>query len=298
MSNETVPMIHAPTASGSNPQQMLPLRGIQNDSDGNSAILQALLMAFDNSNAQTRLRVVADGFDDVSGSTTPLWLGVLSRLTGFDGTDFDRLRTLLDSTNGQATGVKGLLGVVSRLQAFNGTTFDRVRTLIDSADAQASGVVGLLGTIARLQAYNGATFDRVTSLSAANLSAFSGLGGLIAAPPGEWAIEHRPAAATAATITRAAGAAGVRHVCKSITASIVATAAQGQIDVLLRDGATGAGTVLWSARLAAAAGTGQTVVLNGLNIVGSAATAMTLEFAAAPAATNFAGVALSGTDAS
>ena len=156
----------------------------------------------------------------------------------------------------------------------------------------------ILQTGSRVVVFDGSAYDRARALSATNLSAFSSSGGLIAAPPGEWAIEHRPAAATVATITRAAGATGVRHVCKSITASIVATAAQGQIDVLLRDGAAGVGTVLWSARLAAAAGSGQIVTVSGLNIVGSAATAMTLEFAAAPAATNFAGVALTGTDAS
>lgn len=293
MSNETVPMVHAPTGAGANPEKMLPLRGIQNDSDGNSAILQALLMAFDNSNAQTRLRVVADGLDDVASSSTPLWLGVLSRLTGFDGTEFDRLRTLLDSANGQATGVKGLLGMIARLQAFNGTTFDRVRTLIDSADAEASGVVGLLGAVARLQAFNGTTFDRVRLASIAEQAALTNAGTVKVATSGEWSIEHRPAAATVATITRAMVLGG-RNVCRSITASLVSTAAQGQVDVLLRDGGSGAGTVLWSARFAGTAGNSYNIALTGLNIVGSDSTAMTLEFSAAPAATNFEGVALSG----
>jgi hypothetical protein len=46
--------------------------------------------------------------------------------------------------------------------------------------------------------------------------------------------------------------------------------------------------------MACLAGDGQTLVVSGLNIVGSLNTAMTLEFTAAPAATNFETVALTG----
>jgi hypothetical protein len=85
-------------------------------------------------------------------------------------------------------------------------------------------------------------------------------------------------------------------VCKSITVSIAAVAAQGAINVVLRDGATGVGAILWQAVLIAAAGTSDRITLSGLNIAGSAGNAMTLETTAAPAATNFAVVSLSGYD--
>jgi hypothetical protein len=97
-------------------------------------------------------------------------------------------------------------------------------------------------------------------------------------------------------VTRAAVAAQ-RHVCRSITVSVAAVAAQGIIRFNLRDGATGAGTVLWSCAMIVLAGDSRQVTLSGLNIFGSVNTAMTLESAAAPAATNFATVSLSGYDA-
>lgn len=189
---------------------------------------------------------------------------------------------------------------LSRLTGFDpvGNNWDRLRVAPDDADAQAALTIGVLAAMARNQGWNGATWDRLRSLSAANLAAFTGVGGQVSAGPGEWAIQHTPAAATQATITRAAGGAGVRHVCRSITCSILAVAAQGQIILNLRDGGTGAGTILWSAQFSLSAGTSDRIALTGLNIVGSANTAMTLEVAAAPAATNFASVALTGYDVS
>ena len=56
---------------------------------------------------------------------------------------------------------------------------------------------------------------------------------------------------------------------------------RGKPTVNLRDGATGTGTVLWTHEVVISAGTGEdTPPVNacGLNIVGSAATAMTLEW--------------------
>lgn len=117
----------------------------------------------------------------------------------------------------------------------------------------------------------------------------------VAAPASvSWAIQHQPAAAAAATISKAA-AAGTRHVATAITVCLTATAAQTGLVFNLRDGATGAGTILWSARLSGAASTNACVAIP-VHIVGSVNTAMTLESAAAPAATNFATVALSGYD--
>lgn len=109
-----------------------------------------------------------------------------------------------------------------------------------------------------------------------------------------WSVQHQPAAATQATISQAA-AAGVRHVAKHLTICVSAVAAQPTLVFNLRDGATGAGTIVWSARLMSAAGAGQCLSAD-VDIIGTAGTAMTLESAAAPAATNFATVALNGYD--
>lgn len=205
-----------------------------------------------------------------------------------------------NADNVPTIGTAQYVGAVSRLTGFDPVAgdWDRLRTAPDNADAQAALTQGLQATIARMQGWNGATWDRIKTLSAANLAAFLGVGGLVTAGPGEWAIQHTPAAATQATITRAAGGAGVRHVCRSVTCSILATAAQGQIILNLRDGATGAGTILWSSQFSLGAASSDRITLSGLNIVGSGNTAMTLEVAAAPAATNFASVALTGYDAS
>lgn len=109
-----------------------------------------------------------------------------------------------------------------------------------------------------------------------------------------WAVQHQPAAAAAATISRAA-VAKQRHVATSVTVCLGATAAQTSLIFNLRDGATGAGTILWSVRLSGAASTNSCVAIP-VWIPGSVNTAMTLESAAAPAATNFATVALTGVD--
>jgi hypothetical protein len=139
----------------------------------------------------------------------------------------------------------------------------------------------------------------IKSGSAANLSGTSGANALMATPPGQWAVNHVPAVNTVATITKAAGAAGVRHVCTSLSFTLSAgtsapTAAVKTVS--LRDGATGAGTVLqsWAVGVEATAGRAHTVTLTGLNIVGSAATAMTLEFDSAAGANSFESVNLCG----
>lgn len=112
---------------------------------------------------------------------------------------------------------------------------------------------------------------------------------------GAWAKQHTPAAATQATITQAAAGAGVRNVCKAITATVACAAtAQTPINIVLRDGASGAGTILWSAKLAAPANSAGVIAVAGLNIVGSPNTAMTLEFGGAGVANSEQTVSMSG----
>lgn len=97
-----------------------------------------------------------------------------------------------------------------------------------------------------------------------------------------WSVNHTPAANTQATATRAAGAAGVRHVIKKLSWSIAnPTALAAVFNVNVRDGASGAGTVLWSYAAIVAAGADRTFSEDGLMIIGTAATAMTIEFSAA-----------------
>lgn len=153
--------------------------------------------------------------------------------------------------------------------------------------------------------YNGAdsdSFIRARSFAADNMDPTPGQGpsgvALVNEGP-EWSLPHTPGIGVRATMTRAA-VANARHVCRGISAQFYVAAADAPTSgtfLLLRDGATGAGTVLWARRIVAlTAATDQPVRIDitGLNIVGSENTAMTLEFSAAPGAASFQDLTLSG----
>lgn len=147
---------------------------------------------------------------------------------------------------------------------------------------------GIAGSSAPIEAGNAAALAATVSTKA-----------LLTTEPGQWSETHAPAVNTQATKSKTAGAAGVRHVCKwlSITLGQNSTGSvQTLLTFNLRDGATGAGTILASFTLScpATAGECKVLTLSGLNIVGSAATAMTLESASAPAAQTYASVSFGG----
>lgn len=135
--------------------------------------------------------------------------------------------------------------------------------------------------------------------TAANMAAQVSTKSILTTHPGQWAETHAPAVNTQATKSHTAGAAGVRHVCNwlSITLGGDSTGSvQTALTFNLRDGATGVGTILASFTLSceATAGVCKVLTLSGLNIVGTAATAMTLESASAPSTHNYASVAFGG----
>lgn len=120
-------------------------------------------------------------------------------------------------------------------------------------------------------------------------------------PTDLWSIHNTGAAATAATASKAAGAAGVKHVALRAILSLatIAATAQTPLTCNLRDGATGAGTVLASWTVAALGTTFALVdtgVGGALNLVGTDATAMTIEFAANNVANSVSDVTLIGYD--
>jgi len=137
--------------------------------------------------------------------------------------------------------------------------------------------------------------------SAANVSAKSSVNAQLAARPGDWATSSNPGVNSQASASQAAGGAGVRHVCTSISFVLAAGATAPtatEVTVNLRDGATGAGTVLmsWIIALPAVAGAMASICLSDLHVVGSAATAMTLEFAGGGGANTYESVAMTGHD--
>ena len=114
-----------------------------------------------------------------------------------------------------------------------------------------------------------------------------------------WRVNHVPAVNVQATVTQAAAGAGVRNVCTAITVSLAAgsTAPTAvNVNVNLRDGASGAGTVAWgqTISLPATAGATNGFVVAPCWIVGTANTAMTIEFSAAGGANTFQSVFAQG----
>lgn len=118
-------------------------------------------------------------------------------------------------------------------------------------------------------------------------------------PQTTWSVTSAPTTATQATATKAAGGGTVKHVATSLafSAAVDGSNAQTRIQVNLRDGATGAGTILWQVQvLMVATAASQYFGISGLKLIGTANTAMTLEFSAAGVTGSLQAVSLTGYD--
>lgn len=257
---------------------------------------------------------------DVAGlavaQTTSLWNNVRDAAVGdnitngilatsvymFNGTAFDRVRG--DTTNGLDVDVTRMpggaqtpadgfanpstfQGTWSLNGAFNGTTWDRIRTA--AGDSNSTGVLAINNGL-----FTGTNFARERSISATNNTATTSIGTAYSTPLSTWREIDTDVGATQATASKAAGGGTVRHVATGVTICRGDTAAAAPALVHLRDGASGAGTILRSWVIGVAAGLTQCENVTGLNMTGSANTAMTLEFAAAGAATSTSTVTLTG----
>lgn len=226
--------------------------------------------------------------NQAQGTTGAGLLGVHALL--FDGTNF----VYLYAANSIGDGVTGARNIGAANYVYDDSNgWNRVRTPNSTAGTNGTQLLA-----AGVMCYDPSTgfYERASIASAGTLSAATQNRAQLITAIGEWAVNHTPAAGVKATITKAAGAGAIRHVCKSIAFNLAAIGAiAGGVQVNLRDGATGAGTILWSMTLAPGiAGTNIPVTLGDLNIVGSAATAMTLEFSAAPGGADFESVAMTG----
>jgi hypothetical protein len=260
------------------------------------------LLANNSGGDPINLQVVSINEDGISPGFPP---GVVtwSPGFGFNGSTFDRLRSQGNDADDVATNSTGVSKVAAFSYGFDGSTWDRIRSGSNAADAVATSATGNRATLSYALGFNGTAFDRLRTASAATQSASTQTGILAVANVGTWSITHTPTTNTQATITRAAGAAGVRHVCTSISCALSApaTATSGVVQINLRDGATGAGTILWSNTLQVGGATSISAglagfAISGLSITGSAATAMTLEFSAAGGANTSESVSMTGYD--
>lgn len=129
----------------------------------------------------------------------------------------------------------------------------------------------------RMSLTNAPVSTTLTSRNATNVTEVNG--------PSQWAVRlATPAAGTQGTASIAAEAS-TRHIIQCIGFSATATTAPAAtaLQVNVRDGATGAGTVLISYNVVATATTGTLVApfsLCGLNLTGTTNTAATIEFSA------------------
>lgn len=221
----------------------------------------------------------------------------------YNGLSFDRVRG--DITNGMDVDVTRISGSITPSDAyanpttanqmwsltgvFNGTTWDRMRSA--TADALASTGITAVGNMV----FNGTTYDRWDSASATNNTGVTSVGVGYITPISTWSVTNTQVGAVQATASKAAGGGTVRHVATTVTVcrgdTVVAVPAQ----INLRDGATGAGTIVRSWIIGVSAiNESRCIDLSGLNTTGSANTAMTLEFAAAGSATSLSTVTLTG----
>lgn len=210
---------------------------------------------------------------------------------------------------GTATG--SLTGNPLLLGAWNGTQLNRfvcagaaAQCGVFSLGSQADGIatasgIGLTynpgnggavtgGLRVNVVGYNGTSLDTQRNASLANytvattLISRNAIGAQITERGSRWSVIHNPAAGSQATASIAAEAL-VRHVVDKVcfAAGSIAAPAATSLQVNIRDGATGAGSIIgvFEVAIPAAAGNNQPPFCTGeLNLVGTTNTAMTAEF--------------------
>lgn len=252
------------------------------------------------SGAGTWRRVSSLG--DVGDGST----GVLSSTVGamiFNGATYDRSRSVAGATGTTGTGIPA-----AAILNFDGSNYLRTRDGSNFHSAgRADGTLAVLPTYSDganeyglsldqgntdaytpvsnhsfafvNRSYNGTNWDRPRTNAAAAISATTQPFAKMVANPGEWTISNNGGAGNQSTASKAAGGAGVRHVLRSFIVSAIATVL-GTATINIRDGATGAGTVLWTFQMDVPANSSVIAALSGLSIFGTANTAMTIESAA------------------
>jgi hypothetical protein len=140
----------------------------------------------------------------------------------------------------------------------------------------------------------------VPAATATNLTAAFNIIPALTEKGARWQVNSSIVAPSLASASKAANPNG-RHVADCISFSAQATNAPtpAQTSINLRDGASGAGTILWTQTILIPGTAAQHILIGplcGLNLIGSPNTAMTLEFFNVPPANEFEAVDLSGYD--
>lgn len=230
-------------------------------------------------------------------------LNTLSRPLAFVAGEnaWRRVVAVDDNTDNQAsegaTGNNVLMGVLSRLQGYDpvGNNWDRLRIGGDNADAIAAAALGELLTLARNTGFNGATWDRLRTASAAVQAVVSSKVGVqVAAKQSDWGLANTPAANTIATVTRAAGGVGTRHIITGLAASVFDAAGTLPLQRVRITSGAEVWTVYLGAQNTLALNAAYPIALSDLSIVCPDNTAVTMDFTTVPGANNFQTVSLQG----
>jgi hypothetical protein len=285
-----------------NDQLASPLGGVRdpNAAPGDAAALSVLAVGAVPGGGFASLTVMPDDVVEPVAQTGLQLLNTWARGMVFSpGVGWIRAASVQCSTDGQpALDIEELPGSMARLQAYDpGTdTFSRLTAsrTYDDEFIGATAIPSALDTMSRIALVQGGEFARARAISSLSVDPDTPIGVQQVAQTTEWSESDGPAAATQATCTRVNPGGGSRLVCRSITARVAAAGtAQTPLRVFLRDGATGAGTIIWQAVVACPVNSADGITLTP-NIVGSPDTDMTLEFAGAGVADSLLSVALSG----
>ncbi len=187
---------------------------------------------------------------------------------------------------GQQTWTTSVPVLISNTTQWGSTTVTAGTALSDAVGNPTSPLVGAHGLLwdttqwARAKSAAVATFTPASTLTARNI-----VGAALVEKSSRWMVTSNPAAGSQATAS-IANEASVRHVadCVSFSAGSTTAPALTALTVNLRDGATGAGTIIWTYQVVITAVAQQNVAphsICGLNLTGTTNTAMTLEYSAA-----------------
>lgn len=266
-------------------------------------------------NAGTELATAGNPFRiDPTGTTTQPVSGTVAISNSFllDATYTGRMPAGASPADNESNTSTSLSRIGNYLFLFDGATWDRApgdsangakvqnataanfNNRPDTSGATAAAVPARADYIG---GNDGTNLIGAKTTSAANLTlgATNLTGSVFTEHPCEWSITHTPALATKATASRAANASG-RHVAKFYVACFGAGATGNIVlPVNIRDGATGAGTVLWTIALAMQAN-GSNCFGQEITLIGTTNTAMTIEFTVAGAANTQQVVSLCGYD--
>lgn len=168
---------------------------------------------------------------------------------------------------------------------WGGSTVTAATTLSDTAGNPTAPLVGSNGLLWDTTQWVRAKTAAVTTMpTAVTLTSRGIVGAALVEKSSRWSVTSNPAASSQATASIAAEG-GVRHVvdCVAFSAGSTTAPALTALTINLRDGATGAGTIIWTYEVIIANATGQNVVphsLCGLALPGTTNTATTLEWSA------------------